>query len=62
MKTSTSDAPWYVIPADEKPFTRFLISEIIINTLEGFDMSYPTLSEEQLKNLELYKKQLSEEK
>ena len=62
MKTSTSDAPWYVIPADEKPFTRYLISEIIINTLEGFDMSYPSLSEEQLTNLELYKKQLSEEK
>ena len=62
MKTSTANAPWYVIPADEKPFTRYLISEIIINTLEGFDMSYPSLSEEQLTNLELYKKQLSEEK
>lgn len=62
MNTSTKNAPWYIIPADEKPFTRFLISEIIINTLEGFDMKYPSLSEEQLKNLELYKKQLSEEK
>lgn len=60
-QTSTADSPWYVIPADEKPYTRYLISEAIINTLESFDMKYPSLSEDQLKNLEFYKKQLSEE-
>ncbi len=60
-ETSTIDSPWYIIPADEKPYARYLISEAIINTLESFDMKYPSLSEDQIKNLELYKKQLSEE-
>ncbi len=60
-ETSTVDSPWYIIPADEKPYARYLISEAIINTLESFDMKYPSLSEDQIKNLELYKKQLSEE-
>ena len=60
-ETSTKNSPWYIIPADEKSFTRLVISEVIIDTLNKLDMKYPSLSEDQIKNLELYKKQLSEE-
>jgi PPK2 family polyphosphate:nucleotide phosphotransferase len=40
-KTSTDDAPWYVIPADRKWFRNRLISEIIVSTLKSLDMKYP---------------------
>jgi PPK2 family polyphosphate:nucleotide phosphotransferase len=39
--TSTELAPWYVIPADRKWYRNLAISEILIRTLEGLDMSYP---------------------
>ncbi|MGI9616083.1 MAG: polyphosphate kinase 2 family protein [Acidimicrobiales bacterium] len=39
--TSTDDAPWYVVPADRKWYRNLVISEIVIQTLEGLDMSYP---------------------
>ena len=41
--TSTTYAPWWVIPADRKYVTRSLVSGIIRNTLEGLDLKYPTL-------------------
>ncbi|MEQ8840552.1 MAG: polyphosphate kinase 2 family protein [Acidimicrobiales bacterium] len=40
-RTSTDHAPWYVIPADRKWFRTLLVSEIIVETLEGLDMAYP---------------------
>ncbi|MEL7156704.1 MAG: polyphosphate kinase 2 family protein [Actinomycetota bacterium] len=40
-ETSTEDAPWYVIPADRKWYRNLVVSEILIQTLEGLDMSYP---------------------
>lgn len=40
-KTSTDYAPWYVIPANRKWYRNLVISEIIINALEGLNMSYP---------------------
>ncbi len=59
--TSTDFAPWYIIPADKKWFTRLVISEIIIKTMEKMKPEYPTLNDEQMNNLGLYKKQLEEE-
>lgn len=44
-ETSTEDAPWYVIPADRKWFRNLLISRIVVETLEGLDMSYPEAEE-----------------
>jgi PPK2 family polyphosphate:nucleotide phosphotransferase len=58
--TSTDFAPWIVVPADNKWFTRLVISDTIIDTLEKMQLEYPTLNDEQLKNLEVYKKQLGE--
>ena len=40
-KTSTSHAPWYVIPADRKWYRNLAISQILVDTLNGFDMSFP---------------------
>lgn len=40
-KTSTEDAPWYIVPADRKWYRNLVISEILIQTLEGLDMQYP---------------------
>lgn len=60
-QTSTEFAPWYVIPADNKWFARLVISEVIIDTLKNLEMHYPTLDEDQLKNLDIYKSQLENE-
>ncbi len=40
-RTSTRHAPWFVIPADRKWFRNLLISEIVVDTLERLDMSWP---------------------
>jgi PPK2 family polyphosphate:nucleotide phosphotransferase len=59
--TSTPAAPWYVIPADRKWFTRALVADIIVKTLEGMDPSYPKLSKEHLDTLATAKKTLEAE-
>lgn len=60
--TSTDYAPWYIVPADTKWFTRMIISDVIIQTLEKLKMEYPTLSEDQKMNLKKYKESLEKEK
>lgn len=45
-KTSTAWAPWYVIPADDKPFARIAAAGVIANALIEIDPNYPTVSEE----------------
>ena len=42
--TSTGDAPWYVIPADDKESCRLFVSRIIVETLKGLKMEYPKTS------------------
>ncbi len=42
--TSTKYAPWYVIPADKKWFTRLAVSEVIVETLESMDLHYPAVT------------------
>ena len=39
--TSTEDAPWYVVPADRKWYRNLVVSQILIDTLEGLDLRYP---------------------
>jgi PPK2 family polyphosphate:nucleotide phosphotransferase len=45
-KTSTKSAPWYIIPGDQKWFRNLLISQILVDTLEGLKMQYPEADEE----------------
>jgi PPK2 family polyphosphate:nucleotide phosphotransferase len=54
--TSTKDAPWYVVPADNKWFSRLVISTVIVDTLESLDLSYPKVDEAKLKELKAAKK------
>jgi PPK2 family polyphosphate:nucleotide phosphotransferase len=49
--TSTSVAPWYVIPADDKKTTRLLVSRIVLDTLESMNLKYPESSPERQKEL-----------
>jgi PPK2 family polyphosphate:nucleotide phosphotransferase len=62
QETTTDDAPWYVVPADKKWFTRTAISEIIRAKMESLKLEYPTVSKEQLKALREAKKLLESER
>ena len=57
--TSTRDAPWYVVPADDKENARLIISEIILETFRSLKMAYPKPSEEHLRELLAIRKQLA---
>jgi PPK2 family polyphosphate:nucleotide phosphotransferase len=61
QNTSTDYAPWYVIPANKKWFSRIMICSIINQKLESLNLSYPNVSDEKKKSLELIKKELSKE-
>jgi PPK2 family polyphosphate:nucleotide phosphotransferase len=44
-RTSTDGAPWYVIPADRKWFRNLAVSQVLVDTLEALDLSYPPPAE-----------------
>jgi PPK2 family polyphosphate:nucleotide phosphotransferase len=53
--TSRSWAPWYAIPADNKPFMRMTVADIIVRTMKKMDLQYPTVStEDKAKFEEIY--------
>ena len=56
--TSKPWAPWYCIPADNKPAMRAMVSEIIKDTLQDLDAEFPQLDDKKKQNLQLYKQQL----
>jgi PPK2 family polyphosphate:nucleotide phosphotransferase len=58
--TSTSDSPWYVVPADDKENARLIVSRIVVDTLEGLEMSYPKTSDKRRRELQAIRKQLTE--
>jgi PPK2 family polyphosphate:nucleotide phosphotransferase len=60
--TAAEYAPWYVVPADHKWFTRLVISAVIVDTLEELDPSYPKMDPAKRKDLEAAKKELLNEK
>jgi len=49
--TSTEWAPWYIIPADHKWFTRAAVAEIIVSRLKSLKLSYPTITKEHKQSL-----------
>jgi PPK2 family polyphosphate:nucleotide phosphotransferase len=57
--TSTEKAPWYVVPADDKENARLIVSQILLDTLEGLDMSYPKTSVKRQQALASIRKALS---
>jgi hypothetical protein len=44
--TASKHAPWFVVPADNKWFTRLVVAAAIVTTLERFALSYPEVSKE----------------
>jgi PPK2 family polyphosphate:nucleotide phosphotransferase len=49
--TATPEAPWYVVPADNKWFTRVVVAAAVIETLASLNLSYPEVSDDKLKEL-----------
>ena len=62
QNTATKHAPWYVVPADNKWFTRLVISSVIVDTLESLNLAYPKVDEAKLKELRAAKKLLEASK
>jgi PPK2 family polyphosphate:nucleotide phosphotransferase len=56
--TATRDAPWYVVPADNKWFTRLVVAAAVIDALESLDLHYPQLDAKQRKELAAARKLL----
>ena len=59
--TSSKEAPWYVIPADDKKNARLIVSNIVKETLQGLDIHYPNVSDGRREELQNIRKQLLEE-
>lgn len=59
--TSTEFAPWYIVPADRKWFTRLVVADIICKKLQELNLQYPQISEENKQQLLAAKKTLEAE-
>ena len=57
--TSTRDAPWYVVPADDKENARLIISEIVLDVFKGLKLAYPKPTAAHRRELKAIRKQLT---
>jgi PPK2 family polyphosphate:nucleotide phosphotransferase len=60
--TSTPEAPWYVVPADNKWFSRVVVAAAVIEALDSMNLNYPKVNDAKLKELDIAKKMLLKEK
>jgi polyphosphate kinase 2 (PPK2 family) len=56
--TATATAPWFVVPADHKWFTRMVVGAAVAGALEGLDLEFPTLDRGKRRELEVSRKAL----
>ncbi len=56
--TSTREALWYVVPADDKENARLIVSQIILDTLNGLEMTYPDVSAQRRQELQSIREKL----
>ena len=56
--TATKNAPWYVVPADNKWFTRIAVAAAVIDTLASLGLEYPKVGKEKLQELAAARKEL----
>ena len=56
--TSTREAPWYIVPADDKENARLIVSRIILDMFNGLEMTYPKTSAERLSELKSIRNEL----
>jgi hypothetical protein len=59
--TASKRAPWYVVPADNKWFTRLLVAVAIVETIEKLELTYPVVDAKKKKELQDMRKALSRE-
>jgi PPK2 family polyphosphate:nucleotide phosphotransferase len=57
--TSTKDAPWYVVPADDKQNARLIVSQIVLDTLGALKMHYPKTDAKRRRDLQLIRERLT---
>jgi polyphosphate kinase 2 (PPK2 family) len=60
--TSREEAPWYVVPADNKWFARLVIADAIVDAMEGLKLDFPKVAGTALKQLEKVRRALEAEK
>ena len=60
--TSTHHAPWYVVPADDKENARLMVSQILLDTLNGLKMAYPKTTTKRRQELKSIRKLLAKER
>ena len=60
--TASKDAPWFVVPADNKWFTRLVVAAAIVEAVEKLDLEYPKVTSEQKKDLAAARAELAAEK
>lgn len=61
-ETASKECPWYVLPADDKWYTRYLVSGIVLKALEDIDPKFPELPDSEKAKLKEYHDSLSNEK
>jgi len=61
-KTSAEKSPWYIVPADNKRFSRIVVAAAILNALDSMKLAYPQVSETKRAELQSIKQQLIAEK
>ncbi len=59
--TATTHAPWYIVPADNKWFTRLVVAGVVIDTLQRLDLHYPKVDQAKKKELEAARRLLEKE-
>ena len=59
--TSRPHAPWYAVPADNKPYMRVLVAEIVEQTLKKLDVDYPEMDDDKRDVLERARHTLEQE-
>jgi PPK2 family polyphosphate:nucleotide phosphotransferase len=57
-QTAAAEAPWFVVPADRKWFTRLVVMAAVVDALQGLDLAYPTVSTEQRQALQAARAEL----
>ena len=60
--TASKAAPWFVVPADNKWFTRLVVAAAIVEAVENLDLEYPKLTQDQMKDLAAARAELEQQK
>jgi len=61
-RTASREAPWYVVPADNKWFTRLVVAAVVVDALGRLDLSYPEVGEAGKKELAMARRALMRER